>query len=193
MLDTLINLDRNLFLAINGMHSAFTDQLMFWISDRFIWIPFYIVLAVFLFRKFGKHALYMVLFAAVFITMSDQLSVLFKNYFERERPCHDESIAFLVHTVNNKCGGKFGFVSSHAANVMAVFTWLLLLTKNKFRMLTWCTAIWVILVSYSRVYMGVHFPADIAGGWIVGALSALVTYIIYRLIFESPSMYMKNE
>lgn len=190
MLETLINFDRNLFTLINGMHSPFFDTLMFWVADRFIWIPLYAFLAFYLIKSFGKQGIFMVLFAALLIVISDQFSVLIKNTVERERPCHDESLSFIVHTVRNKCGGQFGFVSSHAANTMALFTYVLALTRNNNKYITRITAIWVLLIGYCRVYMGVHFPADILGGWIVGIFATTVTYVIYRLIFISPAQQL---
>ena len=185
-METLINFDRNLFLILNGMHSDFMDIVMYWVAERFIWLPLYVFLAIFLVRKFGNQGYFMIVFTVLLILISDQGSVLIKYAFERLRPCHDESLAFLVHTVKNKCGGKFGFVSSHAANSMALFTYLWLLARNSNKWVTRITLLWLLLVGYCRVYMGVHFPADIAGGWIVGVIAAFITYIIYRLIFDSP-------
>lgn len=194
MYESLVDFDRNLFLALNSMHSPVMDSIMWWVTDKFIWIPFYAFLAYFLWKKFGNQAVFMVLFAAVLVTLSDQGSVLLKNLFERERPCHDEYISMLVHTVNNKCGGKFGFVSSHAANTMAVFTYLLLLTRYSIsRNVTIFTGFWVVIVGYSRIYLGVHFPADIIGGWVVGILAAFITYIIYRLVFSSPTFHLNRK
>jgi len=192
MLEMLINLDRDLFEAINSLHTPFMDTVMWWIADKAIWIPFYVLLAVFLYMKFGKQSIYMILFAALLITLSDQGSVMFKNFFERERPCHDEILSFTVHIVNNKCGGKFGFVSSHAANTMAVFTYLLLIARNINKNITIATGVWVVLVGYSRIYLGVHYPADIIGGWITGIFAAIITYVIYRLIFDSPVVHLKK-
>ena len=192
MLETLVNLDRNLFLLFNGMNSGFMDSLMFWVADRFIWIPLYVILAIFLVRNFGNQGYMMIVFSILLILISDQGSVLLKNSFERLRPCHDESLSFLVHTVQNKCGGKYGFVSSHAANTMALFTYLLLLARNRNKWITGITAFWVLLVGYCRVYMGVHFPADIVGGWMVGIIAAVITYIVYRLFFDSPLNHQKK-
>ena len=191
MYEALVDFDRNLFLALNSMHSPMMDSIMWWVADRFIWIPFYIFLAYFLYKKFGNQALFMVLFAVLLITLSDQGSVLLINIFERERPCHDEYISLLVHTVHNKCGGKFGFVSSHAANTMALFTYLLLLTRHALSIRVMVvTGFWVLMVGYSRIYMGVHFPADIVGGWLMGMMAGFITYIIYRLVFSSPTFHL---
>ena len=186
MLEPLINFDRNLFMALNSMNTPFLDPVMWWIADKYIWIPLYVFLGVFLYRKFGKPSLFMMLFASILIIISDQFSVVLKNIFERERPCHDEILSLMVHTVNNKCGGKFGFVSSHAANTMAVFTYMLFLARNTNRNITIITAAWVLLVGYSRIYLGVHFPADIIGGWFIGIMSGFVTYVLYRFLFDSP-------
>jgi len=173
-------------MALNSMNTPFLDPVMWWIADKYIWIPLYVFLGVFLYRKFGKPSLFMMLFASILIIISDQFSVVLKNIFERERPCHDEILSLMVHTVNNKCGGKFGFVSSHAANTMAVFTYMLFLARNTNRNITIITAAWVLLVGYSRIYLGVHFPADIIGGWFIGIMSGFVTYVLYRFLFDSP-------
>ncbi len=192
MIETLVNFDRDLFLALNGMNSPFMDTVMFWVAGKFTWIPLYILLAGFLIKKFQMQSLYMILFVILLIVASDQGSVLLKNTFERLRPCHDESLSFLVHTVQNKCGGKFGFVSSHAANTMALFTYILLLVRNSNRWITGIMLVWVLLVGYCRIYMGVHFPADILGGWILGIFAAGFTYLIYRLVFDSPLKHFRK-
>ncbi len=192
MMETLVNFDRSLFLIINSMNSEFMDSVMWWVADRFFWLPLYVILAVFLVRKFGKQGFVMILFAAVLVILSDQGSVLVKNTFERLRPCKDESLSFLVHTVRNRCGGLYGFVSSHAANTMALFTYILLITRNSNKWVTYTTGCWVLLIGYCRVYLGVHFPADIIGGWMIGIIAAGITYMIYRLMFDSPLAYRKN-
>jgi undecaprenyl-diphosphatase len=191
-MDTLINFDRDLFLLINGLYSDVTDFAMWWISKKITWIPLYVFLAWFLFKKFGKQGIYLILFSVVLITLSDQGSVFIKNTVMRLRPCHDDSLAFLVHSVNGKCGGQFGFVSSHAANVMALFTYIVIITRNKYPYLTRMMMAFVMLVSYSRIYLGVHFPADIVGGWLVGILSAIITLGIYFIFLGIPHEVKKE-
>ena len=186
-METIENIDQHLFLLINGLHNEFIDSVMWWASNKFIWIPLYVWLAWVLYRKFGREGIYLVLFSALLITLSDQGSVLIKNQVMRLRPCHNEVLAFVVHTVNDKCGGQYGFVSSHAANVMALFTYLVILTRNRTKYLTYILAGYVILVSYSRIYMGVHFPLDVVGGWLVGIFAALITLTAYVFTLGIPS------
>ncbi|MFC2081341.1 phosphatase PAP2 family protein [Bacteroidota bacterium] len=177
MLETLNNWDTQLFLFFNGMHSPFWDSVMWWVSGKTSWIPLYILILGYLVYTFRWKVLWIVLGVAVLVTMSDQASVhLFKNVFERLRPCQQSHIAGIVHLVNDHCGGLYGFVSSHASNTFAIaFFTALWIRKRWF----WIGIIpWAILVGYSRVYLGVHFPGDILGGAILGILLAWGTYQI---------------
>jgi len=180
MFETLVNIDWSLFKAINSLHSEFMDLLMWWAADRFFWIPLYLFLAWFLYRKYGRLGLVMIVFAALLIVISDQTSVVIKNLVQRERPCHNEALAFDVHLVHDNCGGMYGFVSSHAANTMALALYIMLLTKTRFKWLNRTLLFYVGVVAYSRVYLGNHYPADIVGGWVVGFFAAIVTYYFYR-------------
>ena len=171
MLEFLHTIDKNLFLFLNSLHNDFFDGLMWWISAKYSWIPFYALIIGALIYKYRIKSLIIIVAVALLITASDQGSVhLFKNVFERLRPCHNPELQDLVHLVNDRCGGKFGFVSSHAANVFALASFLIPLFRIR-----WVTIVlvsWAAIVSYSRVYLGVHYPGDIIGGaifgWIVG-------------------------
>ncbi len=176
MLETLITWDTDLFLFLNGMHSPFWDQVMWLITGTWIWIPLYLFILGWLIRDYRWKASILLIFVVILITLSDQSSVhLFKEVFHRFRPCHDPRVADLVHTVNGKCGGKYGFVSSHAANTFAIAVFSLLLIRNRYYSIS--IIAWASLVSYSRVYLGVHFPGDIIAGALLGAF---VGYIVYK-------------
>lgn len=112
-------------MFLNGMHNGIFDFLMYWVSDRFIWIPLYAWFLYMIIKKYRKRSWLIILLIALLATVSDQLTVFLKNYFERPRPCHDEQIASLVHTVKNVCGGPYGFVSGHASNSFALAAFLI--------------------------------------------------------------------
>lgn len=183
MLTWLSELDTNLFLALNGLHNSFFDSVMYWASNKWIWIPFYAWIFFQIIRIDRKNIFRILIFSVLLIAASDQLSGLIKNSTERPRPCHEVAIAEKVHLVNNHCGGKFGFVSSHAANSFALLTFLFLILKGKDKRLIKLTLTWALLVSYSRIYLGAHYPGDIIGGALLGALlGQLFSMIYFRLV-----------
>ena len=171
MLEQLINIDIDISLFFNSFHNGFFDVLMSYISDKFVWIPFYAFLLFLLIKqniKNKKKLIISIISVALVIVLADQLSVhLFKNVFQRLRPCHNPDLANILHTVNGKCGGQFGFISSHAANVFALAVLLLNIFKDK--RLTITLIVWSIIVSYSRIYLGVHYFGDVLVGALFGA------------------------
>jgi len=179
MIETLIKWDTDLFLFLNGIHSPFWDQFMWLVTGKYIWVPLYLFILGWLIRDYRWKAAILLVFIVLLITMSDQSSVkLFKQVFMRLRPCHEPAIADLVHIVNGKCGGKYGFVSSHAANTFAMAIFSLLLIQNRYY--TFSIIFWASLVSYSRVYLGVHYPGDILCGAILGMIIGFIVYSGYR-------------
>jgi undecaprenyl-diphosphatase len=175
-------LDRSLFLLINGLHSQPMDEFMWFLSGKLGWIPFYLILLFFVIKKFGKQSWIILLAVAVLIVLSDQTSVhLFKDLIKRYRPCHNLEIGELVHLVNNKCGGKYGFVSSHSANVFALATIIGLIFNRRALVLMF---LWASLVAYSRIYLGVHYPLDVLGGAILGISLAYLIYYWMMNLFK---------
>lgn len=183
-------LDQDLFLFLNGMHADWLDPVMWWLSDKLIWIPLYVFVLFLLIKKYRWKSVGILLSIVLLIALSDQISVLFKNGFERYRPTHTEGLKDYIHTLNNYYGGPFGFVSSHASNSFALATYTsLFLTPyyNNYRIFAF---LWAILVSYSRIYLGVHFPGDIFAGSILGILLAHLVYFLYRkFINVCPNKY----
>lgn len=176
ILDAINHIDTQLFLFLNGIHSPFFDPIFQFITERYSWIPLYMVLAVLVFVKFKWRGFILAPFIALVIILADQVSVnLFKEVFLRLRPCHNPEIKDLVHTVDG-CGGQYGFVSSHASNTFALAVFLGLIFKKHFSYLMHIMLVWAAIVSYSRIYVGVHYPADILCGAILGVVLAFMVW-----------------
>jgi undecaprenyl-diphosphatase len=176
----LEHLDQQLFLFLNSFNSPFCDRLMWIISAKLTWIPLYLAILIALGVKYKRKFLILLLMIIIAITLSDQLSVLIKNSVRRPRPCHEPAIEGLVHIVRGNCGGAYGFVSSHASNAFMVAVLSLLLIRKK--CFTVCMIFWALLVGYSRIYLGVHFPGDVIFGSLLGALIGWGIFRLYVLI-----------
>ncbi len=180
MLDTLIQWDQQLFLWLNSLHADWLDPVMRFITGRNEWIPLYLLIIAIIIKQLKWRAIFLLLGFALLITLADQsASGFFKPFFERLRPCHNPEIGHLVHSIKG-CGGKYGFASSHASNTFALGTFLYLIYRNFYGKLM---LVWAAVVSYSRIYAGVHYPADILVGALLGITSAFITYWLYRQFF----------
>lgn len=180
MLDYLINLDTQLFIFLNNLGTDFWDPFWLRMSEIGIWIPLYLVLLGLVYYLFHwKTALLITGFIALNVIATDQGSVrLFKNQFERLRPCHVEELQDQIRLVKGSCGGQYGFVSSHASNTFGLAFFLGLLFRKKWPWLYYALLIWASLVAYSRVYLGVHYPGDILFGAIYGTLCGTVLFVV---------------
>ena len=187
MIETLNHIDTEVFLLLNGLHNNLFDFLMYWISDKYIWIPMYGFFLYLIIRKYRQRSWLILLLIAATIAASDQLTVFMKNYFERPRPCHQEELQMLVHTVKDVCGGSWGFVSSHAGNSFSLAFFLIPFLRPHYRWFTPFILAWAAVVSYSRIYLGVHFPGDVIGGAITGAVIGFGISRIYFLVYSNPS------
>ena len=175
MLETILNFDTNLFVFLNGLHNSTFDTIMYWVSDRYFWIPFYGFLVYLLYRNYGiKQASILTVLIIITFALANTLSVeAFKNVFHRLRPCHNLDL-INVHLVNEHCGGQWGFVSSHASNVFGLATMIFFFLSKKIKYIGIGIFLWAALVSYSRIYLGVHYPLDIIGGGVLGVSVGLI-------------------
>ena len=174
MFDALISFDHALTLGINQAHSPAGDSLMTLISEKTTWIPLYLGLLFLIQKIFGwKRSLLIVVFIVLNVVLTDQISVLFKETLMRFRPCHHPGLKDLLHLADG-CGGKFGFVSSHAANTMGLAVLVSLILKN--RAITVSMLAFALVNGYSRIYLGKHFVFDVIGGFLLGALIAFGVY-----------------
>lgn len=181
MIETLIGWDKELFLFLNGFYSGFWDVVMFYTSNKFTWIPLYALFIYWVIKHFKKEAVWIILTVVILVTVSDLISVHgFKNTFMRLRPCHDPELQGLVHILNGKCGGQFGFYSSHASNHFAIAVFLSFLFRVQIRFFTPFILLWAGIISYSRIYLGVHFPLDVLAGALAGSMLGLTAYFLLK-------------
>ena len=188
MIQYLNKIDQELFLFLNGFHNNFLDTVMNWITTQETWYPFYLIIIIWMFWKFRGKALIPLLLIILTITISDQItSGLMKPFFERLRPCHDQDIQHLVHTVSG-CGGLYGFASGHAANSfgLAILLWYFFRNESRYWIIVF---LWASLVAYSRIYVGVHYPGDIIVGGFIGLLSGRILFFFYLKLPPSRRIY----
>ncbi|MDQ3110132.1 MAG: phosphatase PAP2 family protein [Bacteroidota bacterium] len=180
--------DHSLFLAIHHLRNSFLDEVMPLFSGRVIWIPLYALLLFFLWRRFGKQTLMILGMIIALTVLCDQSANLLKHNVGRFRPSHDVSLSGEVITPLGP-GGDYGFVSSHAANTfgLATFLWLLSGPMKGFRNVKkrWPWALlflWSLLICWSRIYVGVHFPFDVLGGCLLGAIWGVILFVLYQKV-----------
>ncbi|MBK8500597.1 MAG: phosphatase PAP2 family protein [Flavobacteriales bacterium] len=175
-------LDREAFLAINGAHAPWADALMETMSNMLVWFPLYLVLLFMLRRRFGwKGLAWSALLIAAMVLCSDKGSVLlFKETVMRLRPCHEPALQGLVHLSYSGCGGNYGFVSSHASNHFAIAIFMIGALQGRPRWAAYALLAWAVLIGYSRVYLGVHYPGDVLVGGLYGSLIGAIFATLHR-------------
>lgn len=181
----LSDIDARLLLIVNDAHSPFFDSVMWCISGRWIWVPFYAVLAYLLFRRMSwKRASICLVTIGLIILAADQTcATLIRPEIGRLRPANlNNPLSSFVHVVNGYRGGRYGFPSCHAANTFALAVFMSLVIRHK-----WFTVMmfsWAFVVSYSRMYLGVHYFGDLFCGATIGSLFAVLFYYLQNYLFK---------
>lgn len=181
----LSDIDARLLLIVNGAHSPFFDAVMWCISGRWVWVPFYAVLACLLFRRMSwKRASICLVTIGLIILAADQTcATLIRPEIGRLRPANlNNPLSSFVHVVNGYRGGRYGFPSCHAANTFALAVFMSLVIRHK-----WFTVMmfsWAFVVSYSRMYLGVHYFGDLFCGATIGSLFAVLFYYLQNYLFK---------
>jgi undecaprenyl-diphosphatase len=188
MLEQELQLERNIFFFLNGSDSVFLDYFFYLYSGKWIWIPFYLCFFfVFLYKRNWKEFLLVLLSVALVVLLCDQIASGFcKPFFHRFRPTHHPDFQEQVRTVFGYRGGKYGFISGHAANSFGFAVFIACLFKNK--LFTGTILLFAFINAYSRIYLGVHFLSDVVAGGIVGAL---IGFSVYRLSAWSKRKLLK--
>ena len=191
MFEWLLEIDKKLLFALNHSHTPLFDWLMWQFSGILMWLPLYAFIIYLLVKKFKEKALLVILIVIFAIGIADYTSVhLFKEVFKRLRPCHNPLIMDSIILVKDYCGGKYGFISSHASNSFALASISSLLLRKKY--FTIIIFLWAILVSISRVYLGVHYPSDIMAGALWGSVIGFLLYKICKYLSCANNGKSKN-
>lgn len=190
-MNALAELDTQLFLFLNRLHFDWLDGPMVAITQMWIWIPVYVLLIVWAIRLYGKRNWWFFLSLIILLLCSDQLSShVCKPLFQRLRPCYNPNLQSLIYLPNGLAGGRFGFVSSHAANTFSVATFLTLIFRKHHPNAAFILYSWAFLSSYSRIYMGYHYPGDIIAGAFLGIL---VGFLVWKLQQKIEPRLWKSE
>ena len=188
MIEEILKLDSKLFLYLNNLGTSKFD--IFWISlskiEANILMYLFLILLYFYIQKIRPKLIYIFYFfivIALMITITDQGANIFKDSIQRLRPCYNESIIDSLRLVKENCGGKYGFFSAHASNSFSLAIFFGLLFINRIRYIIMITIVYASLISYSRIYLGVHYPIDIIFGSFFGIFVGFVMYSFVYLKF----------
>ena len=181
-LQRLIDIDKQVMLSLNGSNSLYMDGVMKIYTSTVVWIPVALLLLFVVMKNNSpRGTILSVLAVALTIVATDQVSShLIKPLVARLRPCNDPTIMHLIDTFNNYRSAGYSFTSSHACNSFGIFAIVSLIVRN--RTLSLSLLLWACINSYSRIYLGVHFPGDILCGAIIGSVIGVVIYLIYAFV-----------
>lgn len=182
-MDFFIDIDSQLFLFLNGLHADWLDPIMIAITKMWVWLPIYLFLVYLTIKQYGKRCWMIFLAVGLVVLCSDQLSAhVCKPVFQRLRPCYNIDFQELIYLPKGMAGGRYGFVSSHAANTFAIGTFLTAALRKNTKWIGWLLFMWAFLSSYSRIYIGYHYPGDILCGAVLGILIGLIIWKLFQIL-----------
>ncbi|RBL88616.1 phosphatase PAP2 family protein [Chitinophaga flava] len=176
MLESILKQDLRLFFHINGQwHNAVLDYILPLAREPYMWAPLYLFLALFITINYGWRGFWWILFFLLCFALADQSSLYIKQAFGRVRPCRDPIVSHYARILVGYCPTSGSFTSNHAANHFALATFCFLTLKSAFGRYTWLFFLWAALVGYAQIYVGVHYPLDVAGGAVLGIFIGLLS------------------
>ncbi len=194
MLDRLLDADRSAFLAINGAHDAALDPWMWYVSQPLTWVPLYVLFLILVKVRWGWRGLgWSLPVVGLLVLCTDTGSVLlFKETVQRLRPSHAADLQGLVHLLPDDngqphTGGLYGFVSSHASNHFGIAAFMAGVLQRKPVWAVLLLGLWAIVVAYSRIYLGLHYPGDVLAGGLYGAIMGVLAFRLFLFLHQRTS------
>jgi len=184
MAEAILEADKQLLLWLNGFHAPWLDPVMLVVTKTLTWLPLYLLLLYLVIKDHRKESWRVLVAIAFTLLLTDQLtSSIMKPWFERLRPSRDPELAGMLHLVDGYTGGLYGFASSHAANSFGIAMFLWLLYKNTRKWMA-TLFLWAAFFTYTRIYLGVHYPGDILAGALVGLGCAAFSFKLYKRFLD---------
>ena len=182
-MESLSSIDSQLFLFLNGLHVDWMDKVMVLVTDMWMWFPLYLLLIYWAIKQYGKRCWWVFLALGIVVLCTDQLaSHVCKPVFHRLRPCYNVDFQDLIYLPKGMAGGRYGFVSSHAANTFGVAAFLTPVLRKYRPWPAIMLFLWAFISSYSRIYIGYHYPGDILCGALLGLLIGLILWKVFQLV-----------
>ena len=179
----LSTFDSDLFLFLNGLHTDWLDKVMIAVTQMWVWVPLYLLLIYWTVKQYGKRCWWIFLAIGIVVLCSDQLSAhVCKPLFHRLRPCYNTDLQDLIYLPKGMAGGKYGFVSSHASNTFAVAAFMSAALRKSYKWIGIVLYLWAFISSYSRIYLGFHYPGDILCGALLGILVGLILWKVFQVV-----------
>jgi len=183
-MEQLIEFDKELFLLLNNLGNPVWDDFWNILTNKWSSIPLYAVLIYLLYKSLGlKGAIISIILVAGMITITDQLANVFKDAFQRPRPCRQEGVMEFARFIAERCG-RYGYFSAHAASSAALALYMGLILKPFYSKIFPILIIWAAMVAYSRIYVGVHYPGDILTGMLLGVIVGWIFYKIQQSLLR---------
>ena len=192
-MEALGTLDERFFLFLNGLHTDWMDKVMIAVTQMWVWLPLYLLMVYWTVKQYGKHCWWIFIALGIVVLCSDQLSAhVCKPLFQRLRPCYNVDLQDLIYLPKGMAGGKYGFVSSHAANTFAIAAFMTAALRKNRAWVGIVLYLWAFISSYSRIYLGFHYPGDIFCGAVLGILVGLIFWKVFQLVLLKNKVSLKQ-